>query len=412
MRGYRRGGPLLLVKIAGAGDTRWRRCGSLTGIASVSADATIPDLQEEPAEALAARREEEMKQGIRVSKLATLMLFAALAPASAQVCGDTLGPNGTFTLNADIGPCDGAGTAALTIVGPVKVDLNGHQVSCSALDPSDGIDVQGSAASVTGGSIRGCDAYSMRVGGTGKHSIHSITIKGGSDAGDGFVVVGGATSNRISGIVVTNGGVGFRLGGDKDRLSSLVATNMDDEGFIITGNGSRIDGLVSTNATKEGLVISGSSNRIDRCESISSGNAGIEITGDGNRLRDCRSVLSTGQGFTVTGASNSIVGSDATNNGQRGFDLAGTGTKLSDSSSVSNTGDGVLVSTGSQVVSAVRAANNGGNGIQVSGGTGSAITGSVVLENGGATDVRDTTSCAGATWTDNVFGTSNDACIE
>lgn len=353
-----------------------------------------------------------MKQRIRVSKLATLMLFASLAPASAQVCGDTLGPNGTFTLNADIGPCDGAGTAALTIVGPVKVDLNGHQISCSALDPSDGIDVQGSAATVTGGSIRGCDAYSMRVGGTGKHSITSITIKGGSDSGDGFVVAGGSTSNRISGITVTNGGVGFRLGGDKDRLSSLVATNMDDEGFILTGSGSRIDGLVSTNATKEGIVIGGDSNRIDRCDAISSGNAGIEIIGDGNRLRDCRSILSLGDGFTVAGASNSIVESDASNNGQRGFDLAGSGTKLSESSSVSNTGDGVLVTTGSQTVSAVRAANNGGNGIQVSGGTGNVVTRSVVLENGGATDVRDTTSCAGATWTGNVFGTSNDPCIE
>lgn len=39
---------LLLVKIAGAGDTRSRRCGSLTGIVSVSADATLPGLQENP----------------------------------------------------------------------------------------------------------------------------------------------------------------------------------------------------------------------------------------------------------------------------------------------------------------------------------------------------------------------------
>src|SRR5262245_54399775 len=85
-------------------------------------------------------------QGIMVVALGMLWV----ASAEAVNCGDKLGPGGSFTLTADLGPC--ATSVALTVQGPVTVDLGGHAVSGST-----GILIIGSQAQVRNGFVTGCN---------------------------------------------------------------------------------------------------------------------------------------------------------------------------------------------------------------------------------------------------------------
>ena len=353
-----------------------------------------------------------MSKTISIASLSALLLLASNTPAPAQVCGDTIGPNETVTLTADIGPCTDSVSAALTIIGPAKVDLNGHQIQCDSTSPSNGVDVLGSGAYVSGGSIRGCDAYSLRVGGTGKHSVTSIAIKGGVDSGKGVEVLTGSDLNRLTDIVVTNSGTGFHIFGNKGKLSGLTASSSDDEGIILEGSSNKVTRMTAVNSTKEGIIVNGSNNKIQDCEAVTSGNGGIVLNGANNSLKDCSAIRGLGDGFEVNGAGNSISAAESDNNGQRGYDIFGDATRLSDSTAVNNGGDGVLLQEAASTVTGVRSIGNGGNGIQVDAGNVHSISRSVALESGGTHDIRDNTNCAGATWNDNTFRSANDPCIQ
>ena len=345
--------------------------------------------------------------------LCGLLVAGAAGNAGAQVCGDTLGPGGTVTLTQDLVGCTGTGSASLSIIGPVKVDMAGHQIQCDALDPGAGIHVSGEGAQISNGSVRGCGTYGVHLAGTGKHSLSSIAVK--AIDGDGVVLFLSSDRNKITGVSVTNvsgTGAGFRVMSNKNTLRSLVATNIANEGFVLGGTGNKVTSILATQADKEGILVSGELNKIEDCESVSAGNDGIEINGGGNRLRDCTASRSTGTGFVVAGDDNTVDRSDAANNGQRGFEILGAGNTLAASTATSSTGDGVYVDADDAKVAEVRAVNNGGNGIQVAAGTGNEITRSVALESGGTNDVRDTTACAAALWSDNTFRTSNDPCID
>src|SRR5262245_63475221 len=84
-------------------------------------------------------------RGIMVVALGMLWV----ASAEAVNCGDKLGPGGSFTLTADLGPC--ATSVALTVQGPVTVDLGGHAVSGSVT----GILIIGSQGTVRKGFVSG-----------------------------------------------------------------------------------------------------------------------------------------------------------------------------------------------------------------------------------------------------------------
>src|SRR3990167_8378901 len=65
------------------------------------------------------------------------LIGSGLSPAQAAHinCGDVLGPGGRFVLDADLScpnpdPDEEPWAGALTVVGPVEVDLQGHAVSC------------------------------------------------------------------------------------------------------------------------------------------------------------------------------------------------------------------------------------------------------------------------------------------
>src|SRR5262249_9103730 len=89
-----------------------------------------------------------------------LMMLAlgglVVSPAEALNCGDTLGPGGSFTLTADVGPC--TPPAGLFVAGPVTVNLNGHTVTCDTSGGGNiGIDIQGSGAVLKNGLVILCN---------------------------------------------------------------------------------------------------------------------------------------------------------------------------------------------------------------------------------------------------------------
>ena len=82
-----------------------------------------------------------MRTHAKKMAVAVLATAALASPAPAQIsCGDTLGPGGTFTATSDIGPC--VENPAVRIVGAVKVDFAGFEVTCDA-NTSVGILVEG-----------------------------------------------------------------------------------------------------------------------------------------------------------------------------------------------------------------------------------------------------------------------------
>jgi hypothetical protein len=121
-------------------------------------------------------------------QLATFATFCAAVLATAEVanavtlsCGDTVGPGATIVVDADLNGCTGAGTAALTVVGPVTLDLNGHELRCAAINPADGLHVIGEHARVVNGAVRAC-GYGVLVEGGGKHTLSGVNANANSVA--------------------------------------------------------------------------------------------------------------------------------------------------------------------------------------------------------------------------------------
>jgi parallel beta-helix repeat protein len=115
----------------------------------------------------------------------------------------------------------------------------------------------------------------------------------------------------------------------------------------------------------------------------------------------------------VTGGDNSLAQNIATRNGTHGFALtSASSTDLDGNLAISNGGQGIDVTGSNNTITRNHAVNNALSGIQFTGmGTGNEFETNVAMQSTN-NDVRDTTACAGATWTDNSFGSSNDPCIQ
>lgn len=107
-----------------------------------------------------------------------------------------------------------------------------------------------------------------------------------------------------------------------------------------------------------------------------------------------QSVTSTGNffGFVVNAGSdgNLFSGNTASGNAQHGFTMNGA----SNNSFLNNV-----------------ASNNGVNGIFLFAGTGNQFDGNTAQGNGGTDLVDNNAACDSNTWTNNVFNTKNQACI-
>jgi hypothetical protein len=122
------------------------------------------------------------KKWLKAALLALLCGAATLTPmlrgdALAISCGDTLGPGGSYVLDADVMNCP-AESVGLHIVGPVDVDLNGHTVACATVGSifTIAIEVTGKKAQVHNGKIATC-YVGVQISNGIKHQLSYLTAQ-------------------------------------------------------------------------------------------------------------------------------------------------------------------------------------------------------------------------------------------
>ena len=249
--------------------------------------------------------------GVRVfghgrSTAAVVVAFCVAAgPARAQVtCGATVGPRGTTTLTADLGPCDGGDVALF--VDSATLDLGGHTVSCADTDGDgtvpDGIGLVGRKARLQNGTVVGC-RFGVVLAEKGKHRVEGITATG--NAQDGIFVVEGSTKNKVTGNnSSSNLDEGIQVEGDKNTVTGNTATGNGDDGINVVG------------ADK---------NKLSGNTASGNGEEGFDIVGTKNTLKDNTANGNSTRGIDVDGTKNKITGNTANGNvGGDAIDAAGT----------------------------------------------------------------------------------------
>jgi parallel beta-helix repeat protein len=275
--------------------------------------------------------------------LMTLALgLFGISEVEAVSCGDTLGPGGSFTLTADLGPC---GTFnALVVHGPTTVNLAGHTVSCNS-GGSNGIEIIGSGAVVKNGRVTGCQNRGVDVQGSGGHQVRDV--------------------------LADHNGFAFVIGSGRNALVNNGAVSNDGDGFI------------------------------------------VQFGSNSNALTGNTAVNNFDSGFDLGGNSNSLSGNTAAHNAGNGFQLIGSShNALHSNSAADNGGAGfALFSANSNSLGTNQAFANGSDGILIQDGSLNAVSGNVALGNP-SYDLADSSGfCEGNSWSSNVFGTRNQACI-
>jgi hypothetical protein len=200
-----------------------------------------------------------------MSSRGTLLLLGLLvigpltvgeAQARAIQCGATLGPGGTFVLDADLTcPRDPspASPPALRVVDAV-LDLNGHTLSCA--DGGDGITLEG--ATVVNGAVNGC-ARGVFID-SSDNVVSRVTIVGigrfddDDGLGDAGVFVKSGSGNVITDSRASrNGGAGFASDAGATFIDNTADVNR--VGFRVTGRSSAIGNTAAQNHT--GFIVDG-----------------------------------------------------------------------------------------------------------------------------------------------------------
>jgi parallel beta-helix repeat protein len=317
-----------------------------------------------------------------------LGLATGAASASAQVrCGDVIGPDQSVTLERELSGC-APGAAALTVIGPATLDLNGFSVICqdAGADTPLGIVVVGRRATVRNGSVQRCST-GVSVLGEGSHRIENVTAalsdKGFTAGGEGFVVE--SDGNLLTGnAAVQNSAQGFRLvESDRNRLTDNSAFFNGSSGFeVLVGRRNSLRGNVANDNGLYGILLDGGA-------------------------------------FTPGGGRNKVEDNVANENQQGLYIEAEDGSRVSGNRANDNSDDGIfVVLTRSVRVSDNEANDNGGTGIVVLSARDTRLTRNTALNNDRADDdVRNfdlldsLDDCGTSRWRGNVFVTANEPCI-
>jgi parallel beta-helix repeat protein len=224
----------------------------------------------------------------------TPLLVWGTHPAAAQDCGATIGPEEpgvVVFLDGDIGPCGAETDPALTIEGPVTVNLNGFTVSCVVPDEGEGtkgIEVVGVNALVLNGVVEDCeDGVVLATDDEvewGQHILKKVTVRSTQHqvGNRGFRIRSDGNhliNNRAAGF----SGVGFRVDGSDNLLVNNTAARNDDEGFRIEPEAQN-NTLIGNRARRNGAT---------------DNEAGIDIRGDGNVVFNNLSLHNFGDGILL-----------------------------------------------------------------------------------------------------------------
>lgn len=245
----------------------------------------------------------------RLSFLAAVFLSVFQAsPGWAVTCGDTITSDTKLDPALDFpSQCTGL-PAALTIVGPAKVDMNGVVIGCSdpfVAIPSTGINIVGDGVLLENGGVENCTG-GIVVAGDGNQlrdvyvtaktfGIHGLPALAISITGDKNTVRG--TSARVQADApISAGSKALSIEGDKNRVQDCVVDVTRDSDLSATGIwvGSGANNRISDNVV--GMHYSSGGVGIN----VRPATAGTAVTGN---TATCRS----GTGFVVGGTGSKVV---------------------------------------------------------------------------------------------------------
>jgi hypothetical protein len=295
----------------------------------------------------------------------TVLLATAFAMGCAAETGDETAPN-TANLAANAAPvddggvrcggriktdrklnkdlsCDCTSAAALTVVGPARLDLDDHTVSCHSGDEDDKpvIDLIGNGARLANGSV---SHYGVDRPGV------CVQVRG-----DDHGVFDVITSQCFTCI---------RVIGNRNKVKNCDATRSPETGIAVRGNGNRVEHNFVKYAGESGVVACGKNNRI------------------GNNL-----VKNPGDGIYISA---SCGASDGT-------EVVGNRVKYSDY-------DGIHIGANKCVVKGNLSEDSGDSGIGVR-GSGNILSGNTA-KGSRRFDLFDSSEDCDNTWEDNEYDTS------
>ncbi len=314
-----------------------------------------------------------------------LLVVDSFNRAWAASCGDTFNGPGTITLDSDVGPC--SGFFGIEVRGGT-LNMAGHTVSCDGHQGSIGVEVEGSATKVSGGTVMNCD----------------IGIDWDTDGGT-------LTKNHA-----IRNQVGFVVGGDKVKTTKNTATG-NETGFVISGNSDTVKGNVAKNNGGIGFQITTKSDGGSLFEknTADENDTGFDLKGGSNTLTN-NTATDNFDGFDVEGGSNTLTNNTATGGFLTGIFVDGDRNKLTSNTSKGNL-DGIGINGEFNTLEQNTANSNEADGIFINSPfAGNLVSGNKATGNAfGRSDKFDlddfNDECTSNEWKKNKFHTKNPSCI-
>src|SRR5262245_36916702 len=352
---------------------------------------------------------------------AALVLAALPGHASAGfTCGGTVWPGGTVTMATDISAC--STNPALTIVGPVTVEMAGHHFECIGLNQT-GINIIGTGAVVKRGLVfAGCQ-HQIVLAGSGYHEIDEMF---GHQAGDNPTGANAVTILVFSdhnvvrrSVAATSGGDGIQVVGSENVIRDNYVVNSGRDGVRVLGDVNGLYNNLVTLSHVDGfhLMAGSDNNALTNNTAVANVGAGFRSTTVGSRFSGNGSV-GNGFGFSFGVENDSpAAGSSGHNwilNNSAVYNAAPLEVSFWASSTV---GGGFRIAEGRDVVQNNRAffnlpfLNQSVGGISVLGPQ-NIISDNTSLFHMDEYDLRDDTAgCGTDHWSSNVFASKNHPCI-
>jgi len=280
-------------------------------------------------------------------------------------CGDTIEPGQKVRLKRDLNCADTDFEAAVTIIGPAVLDLNGYTITGN--NSMDGIVVQGEKAEIKNGKVTACNKGVVLQGKDveGHHRIFKI-------------------------LAIENNNDGFSVESDKNKLINNKSVGNIEEGFDVKGH----DNLLEHNIA------------------MKNSDKGFEIDGNNNKVRFNKAEANMSDSFEIGGDENRIVHNISKNNEYKGIEINGDLNFIAKNKSINNAGVGIEVDGDKNKVRRNILKNNGGVGIELLMYAETNLLVRNIAKGNGEFDIQDDNeACEGNRWGNNRFDTSSQECI-
>jgi parallel beta-helix repeat protein len=200
-----------------------------------------------------------------LARAAVVVVLGAAAGAEAKECGGDVAcacgdsVRGAATLAADLSGC----TTGLRVKSGATLDCAGHALLAAALDPAEGVVVEGVAATVRNCTVAGFRT-GIRVRGGGANVIEDNDVVDSGRYGMELAVQ--TTHNRIAGNLVTGSGdegVHVGSGADDNEITGNEITRSKRENlYLLDVTGNVVSGNVLRGASAAAVYVKHSSRNV------------------------------------------------------------------------------------------------------------------------------------------------------